>query len=54
MHNSLSGMMNDINNLKNQISISNTGDKYMVGLQIKKEKLKKRMNFLLRDLIMHC
>ena len=45
MHNSLSGMMNNINNLKNQISISNAGDKYIVTLENKKENLKKGNEF---------
>ena len=49
-HNGLSGMMKDISNLKNRLSISNSGDKYMATLQNENEKLKKENEFLVERL----
>ena len=50
MHDSLSGMMKDISNLKDRLSVSNSGDKYMVALQNENEKLKKENEFLVERL----
>ena len=50
MHNSLSGMMKDISNLRNQLSISNSGDKYMIALQNENQKLKKENESLVERL----
>ena len=50
MHDSLSGMMKDISNLKDRLSVSNSGDKYMVTLQNENEKLKKKNEFLVERL----
>ena len=50
MHDSLSGMMKDISNLKDRLSMSNSGDKYMVALQNENEKLKKKNEFLVERL----
>ena len=43
-------MMKDISNLKDRLSVSNSGDKYMVALQNENEKLKKENEFLVERL----